>query len=106
MEDALVCLSQSVVGREIVAFHLEAGIAYNHCTARSLAETDWPAIRRLYDGLIAIHASPVYQLNRAIVVAEIEGPQAGIRALEEAGADQALRNYHLFDAALGELCRR
>src|SRR5262249_4969000 len=75
-------------------------------TAKSLAETDWNAILRLYDGLIAIHNSPVYQLNRAIVVAEIEGPQAGIRALEEAGADQALRNYHLFDATLGELCRR
>jgi predicted RNA polymerase sigma factor len=45
-------------------------------------------------------------LNRAIVVAQIEGPQAGIRALDEAGRDAALHHYHLFDATLGEFYRR
>jgi predicted RNA polymerase sigma factor len=45
-------------------------------------------------------------LNRAIVVAQIEGPQAGIRALEHAGRDPALRRYHLFDATLGDFYRR
>ena len=59
--------------------------------AKSYAETDWPTILRLYDALLAIHRSPVYLLNRAIVVAEIEGPNAGIRALDEAGQDPALR---------------
>src|SRR5262245_8020715 len=103
---ALEFLNRSAEGTVISPFHLEAGIAYHHCTARSLAETDWHAILRLYDGLIAIHDSPVYQLNRVIVVAEIQGPHAGIHALEGAGAAQALRNYHLFDATLGELCRR
>jgi RNA polymerase sigma-70 factor (ECF subfamily) len=53
-----------------------------------------------------IQRSPVYLLNRAIVVAQIDGPQAGIRALEEAGLDPALRHYHLFDATLGEFYRR
>jgi predicted RNA polymerase sigma factor len=48
----------------------------------------------------------VYLLNRAIVVAQIDGPQAGIRALEEAERDPALKHYHLFDATLGELHRR
>ena len=41
-----------------------------------------------------------------VVLARIEGPRAGIRALEEAGRDPALRHYHLFDATLGEFCRR
>src|SRR5438477_556186 len=50
--------------------------------------------------------APIYQLNRAVVVAEIDGPEAGIRALEEAGRDPALRRYHLFDATLGEFHRR
>src|SRR5262249_8006649 len=81
-------------------------IAYHHCTATSCAETDWPAILRLYDALLTLQRSPVYLLNRAIVVAEIEGPQAGIRALDEAGRDPALRHYHLFDATLGEFYRR
>jgi predicted RNA polymerase sigma factor len=52
------------------------------------------------------HRSPVYLLNRAIVLAQIEGPLAGIGALAEAGQDPALRHYHLFDATLGELYRR
>jgi RNA polymerase sigma-70 factor (ECF subfamily) len=106
IEKAQEFLNRSAEGKVISPFHLEAGIAYHHCTARNYAETDWPAILRLYDALVTIHPSPVYQLNRAIVVAEIEGPQAGIRALEEAGADPALRHYHLFDATLGELNRR
>ena len=48
----------------------------------------------------------MYLLNRAIVVAQIDGPRAGIRALDEAGRDAALRHYHLFDATLGEFYRR
>jgi RNA polymerase sigma-70 factor (ECF subfamily) len=107
----LICRAQdfldlSAEGTAVSPFHLEAGIAYYHCTARSYAETDWPAILRLYDALLLIHRSPVYLLNRAIVVAQIDGPQAGIRALHEAGQDPALRHYHLFDATLGELYRR
>jgi RNA polymerase sigma factor (sigma-70 family) len=99
-------LDQSAEGSVISPFHLEAAIACHHCTAQSYAETDWPAILRLYDALLTIHHSPVYLLNRAIVVAQIEGPGAGIRALEETGRDPALRHYHLFDATLGEFCRR
>jgi RNA polymerase sigma-70 factor (ECF subfamily) len=99
-------LDKSAEGSVISAFHLEAGIAFHHCSAPSYAETDWPAILSLYDALLTIHRSPVYLLNRAIVVAETEGPHAAIRALEEAGQDPALRHYHLFDATLGEICRR
>jgi RNA polymerase sigma-70 factor (ECF subfamily) len=99
-------LDQSAEGTVISAFHLEAGIAHLHCTATSYAATDWPAILRLYDALLTIHRSPVYLLNRAIVVAQIDGPHAGIRALAEAGQDLALRHYHLFDATLGEFYRR
>jgi RNA polymerase sigma factor (sigma-70 family) len=99
-------LDQAAEGTVISPFHLEAGIAFHHCTANSYAETDWPAILRLYDALLTIHRSPVYLLNRAIVVAQIDGPHAGIRALDEAQQDPALRGYHLFDATLGELYRR
>jgi RNA polymerase sigma factor (sigma-70 family) len=98
-------LARSAEGTVISPFHLEAAIACHHCTARSLAETDWAAILRLYDALVTQQSSPVYRLNRAIVVAQIEGPQAGIRVLEEAGRDPALRHYHLYDATLGDLYR-
>ena len=102
---ALEFLNDAAEGSIISSFHLEAAIAYHHCTAESYAGTDWPAILRLYDALLTIHRSPVYLLNRAIVVAQIEGPQAGIAALQEAGKEGALGRYHLFDATLGELYR-
>jgi RNA polymerase sigma-70 factor (ECF subfamily) len=99
-------LDQSAEGTAVSAFHLEAGIAYYHCQAKSYADTDWPAILQLYDALLVMHRSPVYRLNRAIVIAQIEGPEAGIRALDEAGCDATLCRYHLLDATLGELYRR
>jgi len=93
-------------GKVISRYHLEAAIACHHCSAESYATTNWPAILQLYDALLTLHRSPVFLLNRAIVVAQIEGPSAGIAALDEAGRDQALRHYHLFDATLGEFFRR
>jgi RNA polymerase sigma factor (sigma-70 family) len=99
-------LSQSADGEIVSPFHLEAGIAAYHCAAPSYAATDWPAILRLYDALMRVQPSPVYELNRAIVIAEIEGPRAGIRALEDASSEPALARYHLLDATLGELHRR
>ena len=106
IERAKEYLDRSAEGTVISPFHLEAGIALHHSTAKSYAETDWPAILRLYDALLTLHRSPIYLLNRAIVVAQIEGPRAGIRALDEAGQDPALRHYHLYDATLGEVYRR
>jgi len=103
---AMECLAQASEGNMVTAYHLEAAIAYQHCTAPSYAETDWPAILRLYDALIALQGSPIYLLNRAIVLAQIEGPYAGLQAMEQAGGQPALRNYHLFDATMGELYRR
>jgi RNA polymerase sigma-70 factor (ECF subfamily) len=99
-------LDASAEGTSISTYHLEAGIALHHCTATSYAETNWPAILFLYDKLLSIHRSPLYLLNRAIVVAQIEGPAAGIRALQEIGGTRSLKNYHLYDATLGEFYRR
>jgi RNA polymerase sigma factor (sigma-70 family) len=99
-------LDAAAQGTVVSPFHLEAGIALLHCSAESYGRTDWRAILRLYDALLAVHRSPVYELNRAIVVAQIDGPRAGIQTLNEAGLDAALRHYHLFDATLGEFYRR
>ena len=99
-------LDRSAQGTVISPYHLEAGIALYHCSARSYADTDWRAILRLYDALLSLHRSPVYLLNRAIVIAQIDGPRAGISALDEANQAAALCKYHLYDATLGELHRR
>ena len=100
---ALEYLEASAEGDELSRYHLEAGIAAHHCLAPSFADTDWPAILGLYDRLLALQPSPVYELNRAIVLAQIEGPEAGISAIERAPGLAALGDYHLLDATLGEL---
>jgi RNA polymerase sigma factor (sigma-70 family) len=97
-------LNRSAEGERISAYHLEAGIALLHCSAASFAETDWPAILRLYDVLVRVAPSPIVNLNRAIVVAHIEGPAAGITLIEQFAG--SLKDYHLVEAALGELHRR
>jgi RNA polymerase sigma-70 factor, ECF subfamily len=74
--------------------------------APSYSETNWPAILQLYDAMLAMQRSPVYLLNRAIVLAEISDSQAAINKLNEMQEIPALRNYHFFDATLGELHRR
>lgn len=99
-------LDRSAQGTIASPYHLEAGIALLHCSARNYAETDWRAILRLYDALLVKQRSPVYVLNRAIVIAQIDGPRAGIKALDEAKEVEALNRYHLFDATLGELYLR
>ncbi len=99
-------LDQSAAGKIISTFHLEAGIAFLHSAAPSFAQTDWPEILKLYDVLIRIQPSPIYQLNRAIVLAHLNGPAAGIQAIESIAGDPSLRHYYLVDATLGELHRR
>jgi RNA polymerase sigma factor (sigma-70 family) len=103
---ARVFLDQSAQGTIVSTFHLEAGIALYHCTAPDYASTDWQGILQLYDALIQLHSSPVYLLNRAIVVAQLHGPESGIQALLESQSMDLLRHYYLFDATLGELYRR
>jgi RNA polymerase sigma-70 factor (ECF subfamily) len=99
-------LDQSAAGRSVSTFHLEAGIALLHSSAPSFAETDWQAILKLYDALVQMRPSAIYELNRAIVLAHLEGPAAGIRRIESFASDPSLRHYHLVDATLGELYRR
>lgn len=101
---ATYCLNRSAEGERVSTYHLEAGIAMLHCSAPSFAETDWPGILRLYDVLVRIAPSPVVNLNRAVAVAQIQGPSAGIRLIEEQA--EGLKDYPLADAVLGELHRR
>jgi RNA polymerase sigma-70 factor (ECF subfamily) len=99
-------LDQSAQGKTISLFHLEAGIALLHCTAASFAETNWRAILELYDALVRLRPSPIYKLNRAIVLAHLDGPVASIGAIQALVGDPLLRDYHFVDATLGELYRR
>ena len=80
---ALFHFAQSAEGGEITSYHLQAGIAACHCTAKDYESTDWTQILRFYDQLVKFDDSPVVALNRAIVVANIHGPTVGLADIEE-----------------------
>jgi RNA polymerase sigma-70 factor (ECF subfamily) len=92
------CLARNRPG----PYQLQAAINAVHCDAPDFASTDWPQILRIYDQLLAVNPNPVVELNRAVVVAEIDGPA---RALERVDA-LALDRYHLFHAVRADLLRR
>ncbi|HEX4645313.1 MAG TPA: DUF6596 domain-containing protein, partial [Verrucomicrobiae bacterium] len=95
-------LAQSAAGDEISEYHLEAGIAACHCAAKDYESTDWPQILSLYDQLVRFDHSPVVALNRAVAVAHVHGPQAGLEALSPIQDRTELKSYYLLYAVLGE----
>ena len=96
-------LEQASESNEVSNYHLEAAIAALHCSAPTIDQTDWQAILDIYDLLIELKPSPVYQLNRAIVVAKVRGPGAGIEEVNRIKGERTLERYHLLDATLGQL---
>jgi len=95
-------LERSGAGNELTIYHLQAGIAAFHATAASYESTDWKNILSFYDTLSALDSSPVVALNRAVALAMIDGPNAGIAALNEIKDDSSLRSYYLLHATFGE----
>jgi RNA polymerase sigma factor (sigma-70 family) len=95
-------LVQSTEGDEISEYHLQAAIAACHCAAPDFESTDWPRILSLYDRLTSFDDSPVVALNRAVAVAAVHGPKAGIEAIEQIRRREQLDSYYLLYATLGE----
>jgi predicted RNA polymerase sigma factor len=77
-----------------------------HCAASDYESTDWRQILLLYDRLAEIDDSPVVALNRAIVVANVDGPLAGIEALRAIRNLDKLNSFYLLHAVLGEFQAR
>ncbi len=95
-------LTKSATGGEISEYHLQAGIAACHCTAKNYESTEWRRILALYDQLLKFDDSPVVALNRTVAVAEVYGPQAGIDAVRAIPHLKSLQSYYLLHSVLGE----
>jgi RNA polymerase sigma-70 factor (ECF subfamily) len=92
------CLRRNQPG----AYQIQAAINAVHTDSPTAADTDWRQILQLYDQLIVLAPSPVAALNRAVAVAEVEGPGPALGVLE----DLHLEKYHLFHAIRADLLRR
>lgn len=91
-----------LVGAGRGRYALQGRVAAEHAAGR----TDWPAVARLYAELARVDRSPVVRLNGAVATAEAVGPEAGLVAVDAAGAHGVLEGYHLFHSTRAELLRR
>ena len=92
------CLRRNQPG----TYQIQAAIGAVHSDAPSAAATDWSQIVQLYDQLRAYDPSPVIALNRAVAVAEVEGPETALTLVDALDLD----TYHLFHAIRADLLRR
>jgi RNA polymerase sigma-70 factor (ECF subfamily) len=83
-------------------YQIQAAINAVHSDAPTAADTDWRQILRLYDQLLLLAPTPVAALNRAVAVAEVDGPQVALAGLEDLDLD----GYYLFHAIRADLLRR
>ena len=95
--------TQSAIGDDLSEYHLQAGVAACHCAAKDYQSTDWQKILSLYDRLIELDQSPVVALNRAVAIANVQGPEAGLKAVRGVRDLSKLSSYYLLYAVLGEL---
>jgi RNA polymerase sigma factor (sigma-70 family) len=102
-QEGLRLLEHSATGPEVTDYHVEAAIAWFHTSAQRTEDTDWEMIVCFYDRLMAIRPSPVVALNRAIAIAQQQGPQRGLEEIHAIQDLERLANYPFYHAALGEL---
>lgn len=97
-------LAAAAAGETPGRYQIMAAIGAVHTSARDFRDTDWSQVLALYDQLVRVDPSPIIALNRAIAVAELDGPAAALAAVD--GLDQELGAYHAFHATRADLLRR
>ena len=108
---ARICEGQRTLQRALARgatgpYQIQAAIAALHDDARSGDETDWRQIRELYELLLRFQDSPMARLSRAVAIAMVDGPIAGLTALDELAADSQLATSHRLDAVRAHLLER
>ncbi len=87
-------------------YQLQAAIAAVHDEAATAGDTDWPQILGLYEVLRRLSPSPVVDLNRAVALAQVAGPEAGLAVVDTLAGDPAMAEYRFFHATRADFLRR
>ena len=99
-------LSIAAFGNAISKYHVEAAIAYEHCSAATFKDTNWRKILTYYEWLCRISPSPVNELNKVVAVMQVDGPQIALDELEQIKDKKMLSTYYLYYGLLGEIYLR
>ncbi|HUE25684.1 MAG TPA: DUF6596 domain-containing protein [Solirubrobacteraceae bacterium] len=94
LDEGTQLIQQTLSRAPLGPYQLQAAIAAVHAEAVTPADTDWPQVLKLYDLLNALAPSPVVTLNRAVAVAMVDGPAAGLAALDALDGDRRLASHH------------
>jgi RNA polymerase sigma-70 factor, ECF subfamily len=106
IDDGIALLDAAMRHRQPGPYQVQAAIAACHASAPTAADTDWAQIALLYGRLRELTASPVVELNRAVAVAMVDGPAAGLELVNALESARSLRDYHLLPATRADLLRR
>jgi RNA polymerase sigma-70 factor (ECF subfamily) len=106
ISEGLSLLERALKSRRFGPYTIQAAIAAVHAQAESVADTDWREIVWLYDRLLGIMPSPVVELNRAVAVAERDGPAVGLALIDALLEHGELANYYLAHSARADMYRR
>jgi RNA polymerase sigma-70 factor (ECF subfamily) len=102
-----IALTESALqSRRFGAYTLQAAIAAVHAESSSASSTDWRQIMLLYDRLLQVHPTPVVELNRAVAIAMVKGPEHGLALIEDLLQRGQLAHYHLAHSSHADLSRR
>jgi RNA polymerase sigma factor (sigma-70 family) len=103
IDEGVALLTRTLGTTSVGPYQMQAAIAAVHDEAPSAAETDWPQILALYDVLERVSPGPVVTLNRAVAVAMVHGPRAGLALLGTLDDDERMRRNHRLEAVRGHL---
>lgn len=106
IEEAEAALRRAGTMGRIGRYQLEAAIQSAHVERRRKGSSNWLDVFKLYDGLVALTGSPVAMLNRAIALAELEGPASALGSIEHLARDVRMLQYQPYWAARAELLAR
>ena len=106
IEEGTALVEHALRQGRVGPYQLQAAIAAVHDEAQLAANTDWAQILGLYEVLLRVTPSPVVALNRAVALAEVAGPAAGLAAVDALGADPSLAEYRFFHATRADFLRR
>ncbi|HEY3335753.1 MAG TPA: RNA polymerase sigma factor [Candidatus Limnocylindrales bacterium] len=106
IDEGATLVERALRAGRVGPYQLQAAIAAVHDQAATAAETDWRQILGLYEVLLRVAPSPVVALNRAVAVAEVAGPGAGLAAVDAMAGDASLAGYRFYHSARADLLRR
>jgi len=103
IEEGVALVTRTLGKAPVGPYQLQAAIAAVHDEAASPEDTDWPQILALYEVLEHVTPGPVVTLNRAVAVAMVDGPRAGLAVLGTLDADARMTQTHRLEAVRGHL---